>query len=94
MEVCGAVVPTVIVAVTESVPVIKTEAGIEQVGAPCAVGEKFFGAQVRLTVPVNEPPGVSVRVEVFAVVAPGAVIVTGVPLTEKGRTTGTTTLTV
>ena len=91
---CGAVVLIVKVVVKGAEPVIGMEAGIEQVGALCAVPEKFFGAQVRLTVPVNEPAGVRVRVEVFPVVAPGAEMVTGVPMIEKGKSTGRVMVTV
>jgi hypothetical protein len=94
VEVCGAVVLMVIVAVTGSVPVIETDAGIVQVGAFVAFVEKPFGVQVRLTGPVKEPAGVKVSVDVLPVVAPGGEIVTGVPDAEKGITMETEKLTV
>ena len=83
----------VIVAATGAELGMEMEDGMEQVGE-FEVAGKLFGAHVRFTVPVKEPSGVNVSVEVFPVVAPGADITTGVPLAEKGKSTGTCTVTV
>jgi hypothetical protein len=79
----GAVVYTVNVAVCAVAPLIVTEAGerLHVAGSLAAVGVM---AQLRLTMPVNPPvPGVTVIVEVFPVVAPGATE-TAVPARVKG----------
>ena len=72
-------VETVSVAVCALAPLIVTEAGerLHVAGSLAAVGEM---AQLRLTVPVKPLTGVTVMVEVFPVVAPGATL-TAVPLT-------------
>jgi hypothetical protein len=65
----AAVVLTVRVAVPAVVPEIVTGLGIEQVGASETVEET---EQASETDPVKPPPGVTVTVEVFPVVAPRA----------------------
>jgi hypothetical protein len=78
LHVVAAVVDTVSVDVCAA-PLIATEAGerLHVAGSLAAVGEM---AQLRLTVPVKPLTGVTVIVEVFPVVAPGATL-TAVPLT-------------
>ena len=75
-----AVVATVRVAVPEAVPVIETGvvAPKLRVGALTAPAGEVVTAAVRATLPVNPPLGVTVRVEVFPVVAPAATV-TAVP---------------
>jgi len=69
----AAVVLTVSVAVPAVVPVIATGELTEQVGGSVS----FVGviAQLKVTLPVNPPPGVTVIVDVFPVVAPGAIVI-------------------
>ncbi len=62
--VVGAVVVTVSVAVTGSVPLIAETVPIEQAGVLLAPAGLLVIAHVNWTLPVNPPLGVTVRVEV------------------------------
>ena len=76
----AAVVFTVNVAVCAVVPLIVTEAGMLHVAG--SVAALALNAQLKLTVPVNPLVGVTVIVEVFPLVVPGATV-TAVPVTVK-----------
>jgi hypothetical protein len=88
----AAAVKTVRVAVCEVVPLSVTEAGVRlhPAGSLAAMGVM---AQLRLTTPVYPAvPGVTVIVEVFPVVAPGATETAG-PVMVKGASAGVVTVT-
>jgi hypothetical protein len=76
----AAVVFTVNVTVCAVSPLIVTEAGTLHVAG--SEGAFELNAQLKLTVPVNPPVGVTVIVELFPVVVPG-VTVTAVPVIVK-----------
>jgi hypothetical protein len=59
----AAVVKTVRVVVAAVVPVMLTVDGIEHVGESIAPEGELVSAQLRFTVPVNPPPGVTVIVD-------------------------------
>ena len=69
----GAVVETVNVEVSAEVPVMSTEAGerLQVAGSLAAVG---VTAQVKATVPVNPPDGVTLMVDVLPEVAPAVTV--------------------
>lgn len=73
------------VAVTAVVPVIFTGLVELKLNVGGSWNWATFGPEQvveRITLPVKPPPGVTVMVDVFPEVAPGATV-TGVPLTEK-----------
>ena len=90
----AAVVEMVSVAVPAVVPVMPT--GVVEpklsVGRYCAPAGLEVTAAVSVTLPVKPPAGVTVIVEVFPVVAPGATV-TAVPLTVKLALTVVVTVT-
>src|SRR5580700_9162679 len=70
-----AVVVTVRVAVAAAVPAIVTFAGTPQVGGSVGFASAVVTAQERFTCPVNPPDGVTVRLAVFPVDAPGVTVI-------------------
>ncbi len=75
----------VIVAAAALAPAMVAEVGrMLQAGGYFAPAGDPVSAQVRLTGPVNPPIGDTITLEVLPVVAPGAAIVLGAPLTLKG----------
>ena len=70
----AAVVVTVRVAVTAAVPAMLTEDGTEQVAGLVAPAGLVVTAQVRLTVPLKPPVGVTLTVEVLPVVAAATIV--------------------
>ena len=81
--VVGAVVDTVRVAVAGPAAVMLTGLLVPKlnVGRYCAPEGLDARVAVRVTLPVNPPAGVTVTVEVFPAVVPGALMVTAVPPT-------------
>ena len=76
------------VVATVKVEVVVAEAGFRlHVGASVAPDGLAVTAQVRLTVPVNEPDGVMVIVEVLPVVAPGETVIAPLFINVKPETT-------
>ena len=73
------------VAVTAAVPAMAGGAVAEQVGTSIAPDGLEVTAQVRATLPVNPPLGVTVMVEVP--LAPGDATLIGVPLSVKAGAT-------
>ena len=73
---------TVSVVVCAAAPLIVTEAGMLHVAGSLAAAGVM--AQLRLTVPVYPPDGVTVMVEVFPVVAPGATETDVPPMVNAG----------
>jgi len=90
-----AVVAIVSVAVTADVPLMETGEVVPKlkVGRSCAPVGLLVIAAVKTTLPVNPLLGVRVIVEVFSVVAPGA-MTTDVPATAKLGGGGAVTVTV
>ena len=67
-------VPMVRVAICAVVPLIVTEVG-EILHVAGSVAAFDVNEQLRFTMPVNPPDGVTVMVEVLPVVAPGATLI-------------------
>jgi hypothetical protein len=74
----GAVLLTVIVAVTAEVPLMSTEDGMLHVGGAIAPEGLDVREHLRMTAPTKPAAGVTARVEVLPEVAP-ALTVTAVP---------------
>ena len=91
----AAVELTVRVAAIAVAPVTLTLEGIAQVGGSVAVAMLVVTTQLRLTVPVNPPEGVTVMVDVLPDAAPGATVM--LPLSVRamaGFAAGAVTVTV
>jgi hypothetical protein len=92
--VVGAVVVTVTVTVDAAVPLIVTEEVLsEHVGGAVGLLKAVVTAQLRVTVPVNPPAGVTVIVDVFPLVAPGATVIPPLLLRAKPALDASSTVT-